>query len=360
MESPVAGELVTSAQHRLERFLAWWRAGLVAGMPAALRTLLVPTVRTLVMRTDAAGARVELADEAGTERLAAFSQDDPFPPAVARILRQPKTSLEMVVAADRVLRRTIRWPLNVEPRLRNAIAYQLDRLTPLSAETAYFDHRVLSRDAAEGELEVEIAVVARDELDPWLERLREAGALGALRAVRAAGDEHFDFLPAEVRDASRKGTHWRWPAYGIAFAVLVAAALILPIYGKHQRLALLEREIADARASALAVTEMRQQTERLMEAITAVVQTRRRAVPVLAELEELTRLIPDSAYVQRLDYDGDSLTIAGEADKSVELVETIEASRLFDQVEFSAPVSMNPITGKERFQLQIGLAEAAP
>ena len=64
--------------------------------------------------------------------------------------------------------------------------------------------------------------------------------------------------------------------------------------------------------------------------------------------------------MQRLDYDGAVITITGEAEKSLELVDTLAASPLFADVEFSAPVRRNAITGRDRFQLVIVAREAVP
>lgn len=361
MDTTPTGKLLSSARHAARRFLSWWQAGLVAGMPAALRAVLLPATEVLSLRVDGSHAAVDRVRNGRREPAGTLALDTGAPPALLRLLRERGRVIEIRLPSAQVLRREVSWPLAAEANLRAALAYQLDRLSPVAADAAYFDYRVTGRDPSAGKITLELAVVPRATLDPWLERLRAEGALDALRSVGIDGrDNVFNFLPPEVRRATRQGLPLRWKLYPVAFAALLVAALWLPLHAKQRVHALIEQDIAAARGGAEAVTRMQQETERLMQAITAVVESRRRTIPVLTELEELARLIPDTAYVQRVEYDRGVMTITGEAERSLELVETLAASELFASVEFSAPVSRNRSTGKDRFQLSITARETLP
>lgn len=68
-------------------------------------------------------------------------------------------------------------------------------------------------------------------------------------------------------------------------------------------------------------------------------------------LRELTRLLPLSAWVQRLDMTRNEVVLTGEFDQALELLKMLDASPLLRDSEFMAPPSRTP-NGKEVFQIR--------
>ena len=66
----------------------------------------------------------------------------------------PKVVLS--VPARDVLRKTLHLPAAVEPNLRQALGYDLDRHTPFKAEELYFDAVVSGRNPAKKEIHVDL------------------------------------------------------------------------------------------------------------------------------------------------------------------------------------------------------------
>ena len=72
--------------------------------------------------------------------------------------------------------RRVTMPAATEENLRQVLGFEMDRLTPLRADEVYFDYRVVSRDAAAGQIAVQLAVA----------RARSGGRAGARAGARSA------------------------------------------------------------------------------------------------------------------------------------------------------------------------------
>ncbi len=69
--------------------------------------------------------------------------------------------------------KTVDFPIAVKENLSNVVTYELDRLTPLYPERAFYDFRILAED--ETHLKIMLAAVKADILQPYLDALREKG-----------------------------------------------------------------------------------------------------------------------------------------------------------------------------------------
>ena len=68
-------------------------------------------------------------------------------------------------------------------------------------------------------------------------------------------------------------------------------------------------------------------------------------------LRELTVILPDDTWVERLQIKGDSAQIIGQSAKASALIGIVESSKLFSDTAFTSPVTTDPRTGKMRFVL---------
>jgi Tfp pilus assembly protein PilN/Tfp pilus assembly PilM family ATPase len=66
--------------------------------------------------------------------------------------------------------RAVEFPLAVKENLSDVVSYELDRLTPLVPDNAYWDFKVIAEDAEK--ISILLAVVRKDEIDAYLEALR--------------------------------------------------------------------------------------------------------------------------------------------------------------------------------------------
>lgn len=77
-------------------------------------------------------------------------------------------------------------------------------------------------------------------------------------------------------------------------------------------------------------------------------------LPVI--VEEISRLLPDEAYLETLSFDSGVIVIEGQAATPESLISALEGSDLFAEVAFAAPVYRN--TGETRSHFSIHMKTA--
>ncbi|MDL1972032.1 MAG: PilN domain-containing protein [Deltaproteobacteria bacterium] len=74
-------------------------------------------------------------------------------------------------------------------------------------------------------------------------------------------------------------------------------------------------------------------------------------------LLELTRLLPDDAWVNYINIRNKRIDLRGEANSALKLVDILEKSPIFKNVRLNSAITKNKVTGKERFYLSLELAQ---
>ncbi len=69
--------------------------------------------------------------------------------------------------------KTVEYPDSVLENISNVIAFELDRITPFTPESAYYDFRILKKE--EGKVNITVAAVRADLLEPYLKTIQEKG-----------------------------------------------------------------------------------------------------------------------------------------------------------------------------------------
>jgi general secretion pathway protein L len=88
-------------------------------------------------------------------------------------LHAPRERVTFVVPKAWVIVKTADLPPAVKENLSGVVSYELDRLTPLSAERAFYDFRVLDEDP--NRIRILLAAVKADVLDPYVEAMKRKG-----------------------------------------------------------------------------------------------------------------------------------------------------------------------------------------
>ena len=93
--------------------------------------------------------------------------------------------MTLVVPRAWTIVKTAEFPLIVKETLSDVISYELDRLTPLSPEKAFYDFRILAED--ENRIRIMIAAMKAETLQPYLDALKEKGITIGGSDLSAAG-----------------------------------------------------------------------------------------------------------------------------------------------------------------------------
>jgi general secretion pathway protein L len=263
-------------------------------------------------------------------------------------LKSHECPLVLMLPSPWVLSRTVVLPAAAAENLRQVLGFELDRLTPFTADQVYFDYQLLPQESAGDMLSVVVALVPRKRVDDWLDRLRTAGI--PVDAVSAAGlwDEA-NLLPPEMRarpDLKRLAVS-ALPA--VLVLVLLAAALALPLWQKRELAISLQQKEKLLRAKAEQVMKIRETLNRELQAVKEVSAHWQAAPPVLDLLQVLTNLLPDDTSLQRLEIKGDELVINGTSGQASSLIGLLQKAPGFDDPHFLSPVTQQ--RGKELFNL---------
>ncbi|HVX04150.1 MAG TPA: PilN domain-containing protein, partial [Rhodanobacteraceae bacterium] len=302
-----------------------------------------------VLATIPAEAPVEVQRAAFTSACAGIDPDD--------------RRLVLVVAGTSVLQRRLLMPLAAAADPRKVVGYELDRQTPFKPEQVYFDVRVSTAPAPAGQVVLDLYAAPRAELDPMLERLAAIGVHPDCVDVQAGNGTlaGVDLLPAGRRPRrpdKRRRVNWMLAAACVLLVVLILAQWL---DNRRAALAKMQEEVDAMRAQATQSEQLRAQLTAAVAASQFLVKRKAENPPPLAVLDELTRRMPATAWLDAMTLDDSGgLDIKGEADKAAALVDTLGGSKVLGEPKLQGVIQPDPATGKERFELTARIRHQAP
>jgi general secretion pathway protein L len=139
-------------------------------------------------------------------------------------------------------------------------------------------------------------------------------------------------------------------------AALLVAVIAVPFVQQTHEIDGLRTRVAVAKSDAEAVAEIRERAERLRVNRRFLIDKKRDHPATVAVLAALTAALPDTTWVQRVEVDAKRVRLRGTSTTASSLIPILEDSPMFRRVTFDAPVTRNPATGKEQFQLIFEIA----
>lgn len=342
----------------LPAFLRWWGAELTALLPARVRAWVQRGPDVLWLAAHAGTATVRRARTRAT--LAGIAADLPedvqraqFAEA-CRGIDPDDRRLLLVVPATQVLARRLVMPVAATADPRRVAGFEIDRQTPFKPEQVYYDVRVSRDPASAGQVALDLIVAPKAEIDPLLERFAALGAAPDAIDVQASDDTlaGVDLLPP-ARRPRRPGKRRRANAI-LAVACVLLAVLVLSQWLDNRRAALaaMQSDVDAMRARAAQSEQLRAQLVGAIAASKFLVKRKAENPPPLAVLDDLTRRMPDTAWLDMLTLDDSGgLDIKGEAAKAAALVDMLGGSKVLQEPKLQGVIQPDPATGKERFEL---------
>lgn len=239
-----------------------------------------------------------------------------------------------------------------------AVAFaMLEARTPFSAQDVYVFPRFSINAGSH------FYIIKKTAIDPVLRQLQASGTRVQRLGIRD-GDETY-WIPSRVLETLHPVfhdiRHWRNGLLA-AFAVLLVACgatyahAFLKYSAAEQALA---AEIEAKRSEALQVRRLLDRQQKNVAAVEAARKGKVQAVPVARVWEELTRVLPDDAWLTDVTVDGGTMTITGFAAQSAaSLVAILDASDLFSEPNFISPVVRIPGQSGERFEIRLRIEAA--
>lgn len=335
--------------------MRWWGEGLYNGLPNAARKLFRTELPRLILHmqdehlVDALWLQDGKQQERGTFSLQDGSTQlsDLLPDHA----RGKPYQVELCLGKGQVLSLQHYFPEAVRENLQQVLGYQLDRLTPFTADSALFDARVAQHDKGRKEILADIYVVPKHRVERFSRQLEGLGVEG-VQVVSVAG-AHPDINLAARLD-SRQAQSWsRVPLYFFLGALVLS--LLVPLGYQYRRVSQIETALTDVRKSSADQLAIR---DKLVEAEDALkfIEAKRKTSPVALDVvEKLSAAIPEHTWLERLGIQGGKLEIRGESGKALTLIDTLEEAAEFSDVRFKSPVTRNKDNGRDRFHIEATL-----
>lgn len=311
-------DMATLARH-ITRFWLWWWGEIAAIFPGGGRArraracLVAERMQDrFLFREYRPGASLP------TPRIGAAEKLLP----AATVLLPPSEVLEYEVAL----------PALPAADLRRAVTFDIDRYTPFFAADVVFDLDV-EREAAAGMTRVHVAVVRRDTLSEMLAFSNQTG--GMPRAIAASipgtGAPRFDFLKAlRETDGTAPARLRSTPIWIAAILIFILNITVLVLRDSASVTAIQEAVLAQEPSVRLAAN-LRQRIESEASRRRNVMTRRSDRAP-LRYLAAVTNALPDGAYLQRLEWNGQVLRLVGVAKSGVDVGALLEASPMLRAV----------------------------
>lgn len=326
----------------LSVFFSWWGRQLLSFAPDRIKNTPFFPVRPVIhavwqenallvqlMRRNVTTVLGTLSGDVIQDRTTAIACDE----ALSGATQQYKLILRL--PSGLFLNRNIILPLATEHDLASVLHYEMDRLTPFSAEEIYYSHRVVRRDAALNQIELTLSVVPRKPLAPIMERLSVLGR--TVQALENSGRSYRIQLGNASPFWRRIG--WKRAVAG-GFSLLVIPALILALFWQQStRLAALDARITMLRPTTMEASTLRNIIEDQQDNEHLLHDARLRYGNSIAILAALTKAVPDSGFLTDLSLRQGQILISGQAVEPTALIQTLASLPLFHNPAFIAPIT---------------------
>ncbi|HWA31580.1 MAG TPA: PilN domain-containing protein [Rhizomicrobium sp.] len=349
-----------AVRQRMEAGFSWWTGELRDMVPQNIRAFFAAihgAVEIAVMPSEIIVVR-----RAGqvTTTLARIMRDALAPQMLAKAVPRETGLLSWLadpvvlrLPLSGVLEREFRLPRTARRDLPNIVRHEIGRQSPVDAASIYYEYRAIPD--ADG-LRIRLRMVRRDDVDAALALCRTAGidpsAIAFTDDDEPADGGNFPVSP----QAARAGLNRMRLVPRLALAAIMLAVLFLAaIFLRGQWiLSDLSERVAAAQASAESVERLQRQIA-MSERGASLLSQQKRDPAAVQILAEVTRLLPDGAWLYEFELSGGEVRIHGFARSASSLIAVFDASPLFRDAQFRSPLMQGPTGDTERFDMSFKL-----
>ncbi len=356
----------------LRGFLGWWQDALASWLPQRVRAVFGLGQQRLLLRRDADNLTLAMTlpvqpGEPAVRDLAELPWDavageqEPL----ARLLSPRIANLPrwLLLPSRSGLRRRLQLPAAAAERLREVLGFEIDRQTPFAANDVFYDARLIGR-RGDGQIDVELIVVPRASLEAAV------GALGPALGATLSGVDMADaegqplgvnLLPVAQR-RRRRDPRAAWNIGLVSVLLIAAAAGLWQIRANRESAAdAFEVEAKRRAKQAQKVADEKRLLVDTVEGLRFLQETRNGRPTTVEVLDEITRLLPDGTYLEKLSIEGEQLTLIGLSNQAAALVGKLEGAQQWDAPALSGALQQDPRSRMDRFTLvaQLRVAKSA-
>ncbi len=322
----------------------WWRAELLAMIPAVLQARL--GLARPVLQASFDGSLLTLLVRDGEQINQVYrgpAEENATRSALAAWRKRLGViDVEILLDASDVLVRTIELPTAVRYRVADALNFELGRHTPFSPSDVHMDWR--TAEPQNDRLPVTLAIVARDHVAALAECLRAVGLAPAF--ARGPGDIRF-------KVAGSSGPRWSILLSAVLAGSVVFLGLLLANIevGRQENLLVsINAELGRERQNAVEVEKWKgelAQSERRQRFFSEKLADKRVAVV----LHRLSRDLPDNVWLQQMTLQNGEIRLYGYAPEPATVINMLETSGHFENARFRSPSTRRSGASVDRFDI---------
>lgn len=347
-------------------FFRWWIEELRLAMPAAWQQKLQHAMRRVTVAINQGSLQVGVDENRALRSLENFApaQDAALQKQQVGDLLQKNDLQEaprfLLLELDSVLSTDLKLPAATESNLAQVLSFEMDRQTPFRASDVYFDWKILERGGDSGQIKLRLYVAPRAEVDPLVKDIAGRGfQLTGVDIVDGGGTLGLNLLPADqrYRPVNRK-TRTNF-VLAAAVAVMLALVMAQSLYLRSHQVEELEEAIADVQGEARQVMRIKQQIADSSEAAGFLAMRRAEAPLAIELLADVTRILPDDTYLDRLVIGKTSVQMQGKSRNAQQLIELVNESPLLAAASFRGSTRLDARSGLEIFEVNADVVAQA-
>lgn len=351
--------IINSLKKSGRAFLTWWTTGLLYLVPKTLKQKIIhlPDWLTIEKNAQEFTLKYYQGNSGKLIEQRTFSQENELDKVAAvhwlAQIRQPDMETIVLIPKKDILIKPLDLPLASEGDLHEVLGFEMDRQTPFTVDKVYFDCRVTGRDLKQQKLYLELFVVLREKIDSLLEEVRSWRQYPGTLTIASDGEliSGLNLLPDELRPAANKRMNPLTRNLAIAAFTLFLIALYAPLARQQQILEHLENEVNIIRGKAKTLQPLIKEKEGILSRTQFLAKKREKQPLVINILKELTNILPDNTWVNRMIIRDDEIQLHGESDNATAIIQLIENSDYFVNAQFRSPITQNNSTNKDKFHV---------
>ncbi len=350
-------------KHTLKTGINWWTEGLSYLCPASMRKLFKPAPEFITLEFKGQQVSCNRYTDDSNEAIETrhFNpEDDVVRDSVLNWLQehsQHKSEITLVIPDECFLTRKMTFPKATSSNLRQVLSFEMNRKTPFTPEQTYFDYLLINPNSQLDKVQLELILVPRERVDSYLELLTSWNIkLNAIRPAIHHNNKQLNLIAPEDRPQTDTASDKNMLILTATTCLLLVAVLYAPILNQEKQLALLETKVAKSRKTVIQLQALKQNKEKLFKQSRFLDNKRTNETSTIKLIDEVTKIIPDDTWLTRLIMKSGELQLQGESSHASSLIQILESSDYFAEVQFRSPVTQNRTTNKDKFHLSAQLA----
>lgn len=347
------GQDLSSLPRALGQALGYWAEAMLSVLPKRLqRQLSVGEEQIIVRQTDEQLQIYQNRLGVVSTPLNYTRQGDYFDSdAIAKVKAMLNNDHQLIlqVADQAVLSKPVHFPAVVANNLRQTVLYEMDKHTPFAPNEVYFD--VVVEQQKGNQLATRLYLLHISQVGETLKQFADSG----LRFDRlcSVSEPRANLLPQQLRRHERSLPLTRNWGMAAILSLLLVLVLALPLYFKRSTAINLDQQMAALSPQARGESELWQQRDAAEEAITTFINNY--PMPFTQIYEELSKRLPDDAWVNNLTYKSGQIVLRGEAADAANLITLINASPIFYNAEIRSPIVKSIGANKEVYNISFSV-----